>query len=223
MIVLIVIGGLYYFGFQSEINDTINQPPKVEVKKEEHIKLTFENYIDSMNISGFHEDFMNKVQNSPKLKENNFVRDFQIFFFSEEDREIPIYKYREIFGRSTKWNKNNDKRSKDDYLKILIKDSILVNHSIGSKNIEETIESNDQDIIFSEKQQKELDEIARQKAEEKKRKEEEQLKAFEEKKNDSISKVEKELKINIKKNENEKSESENEYKDKEESKKKKDK
>ena len=41
MIVLIVIGGLYYFGFQSEINDTINQPPKVEVKKEEHIKLTF--------------------------------------------------------------------------------------------------------------------------------------------------------------------------------------
>lgn len=238
MIVLIVIGGLYYFGFQSEINDTINQPPKVEVKKEEHIKLTFENYIDSMNISGFHEDFMNKVQNSPKLKENNFVRDFQIFFFSEEDREIPIYKYREIFGRSTKWNKNNDKRSKDDYLKILIKDSILVNHSIGSKNIEETIESNDQDIIFSEKQQKELDEIARQKAEEKKRKEEEQLKAFEEKKNDSISKVEKELKKNIKKkekleknnenneprkNENEKSESENEDKDKEESKKKKDK
>ena len=35
-----------------------------------------------------------------------------------------------------------------NYLKILIKDSILVNHSIGSTNIEETLESNDQDIIF---------------------------------------------------------------------------
>ena len=37
MILLIVIGGLYYFGFQSEINDTKNQPPKVEIKKEEYI------------------------------------------------------------------------------------------------------------------------------------------------------------------------------------------
>lgn len=229
MILLIVIGGLYYFGFQSEINDTKNQPPKVEIKKEEYIKLTFENYIDSMNISGFHEDFMNKVQNSPKLKENNFIGDFQIFFFSEENREMSIYEYRETFGRSTKWNKNQDKRSKDDYLKILIRDSILVNHSIGSKNIKDTLEINDQDIIFSEKQQKELDEIARQKAEDKKRKEDDQIKAFEEKKIDSISKVEKENKKNIKKkeklgknkennepskNENEKSESENKDKDK---------
>lgn len=185
-----------------------------------------------MNINGFHEDFMKKVQESPKLKEPSFEGGFQIFFFSKEDRLMPIVEYREYFGRSSNWNKNKDKRSKDDYLKILVKDSILVDHTIPLKDVEQTLENNDQDIIFSEKQQKELDEIARQKAEEKKRKEEE-LKAFEEKKNDSISKVEKENKKKIKKKENqeknkennepsknENSESENEEKDKKESKKK---
>ena len=142
---------------------------------------------------------------------------------------MPIVDYREYFGRSSNWNKNKDKRSKDDYLKILVKDSILVDHTIPPKDVEQTLENNDQDIIFSEKQQKELDEIARQKAEEKKRKEE-KLKAFEEEKNDSISKVEKENKKKRKKKEkpeknkepskNENSESENEEKDKKESKKK---
>lgn len=232
IILLIIVGGVYYFGIKPFANETKKEPTKVVVLKEEYIKLTFENYIDSMNINGFHEDFMKKVQESPKLKEPSFEGGFQIFFFSKEDRLMPIVEYREYFGRSSNWNKNKDKRSKDDYLKILVKDSILVDHTIPLKDVEQTLENNDKDIIFSEKQQKELDEIARQKAEEKKRKEEE-LKAFEEKKNDSISKVEKENKKKIKKKEkqeknkennepskNENSESENEEKDKKESKKK---
>ena len=229
IILLIIVGGVYYFGFKPFANETKKEPTKVVVLKEEYIKLTFENYIDSMNINGFHEDFMKKVQESPKLKEPSFEGSFQIFFFSKEDRLMPIIDYREYFGRSSNWNKNKDKRSKDDYLKILVKDSILVDHTIPPKDVEQTLENNDQDIIFSEKQQKELDEIARQKAEEKKRKEE-KLKAFEEEKNDSISKVEKENKKKIKKKEkpeknkepskNENSESENEEKDKKESKKK---
>ena len=57
------------------------------------------------------------VKESPKLKEPSFESSFQIFFFSKEDREMPILEYREYFGRSSNWNKNKDKRSKDDYLK----------------------------------------------------------------------------------------------------------
>ena len=165
IIILILAGGVYYFGFKTE--DKPTQPQEVIVK-EEYIKLTFENYIDSMNIDGFHEDFMKEVKGSNKLKKpNSFESSFQIFFFSKDDREMPIDEYREYFGKSSKWNKNNDKRSKDDYLKILVKDSILVNHSIGSKDIEDTFENNNiEDTIFSDKQQKEIDEIEKQKAEE---------------------------------------------------------
>ena len=42
--------------------------------------LTFENYIDSMNINGFHEDFMKMVQESPKLK--NLIVFRVVFKFS---------------------------------------------------------------------------------------------------------------------------------------------
>jgi len=234
-ILLIVAGGIYYFGFKPVANETKKETTKVIVPKEEYIKLTFENYIDSMNINGFHEDFMKKVQESPKLKEPSFEGSFQIFFFSKEGREMPIDEYREFFGKP-KWNKNNDKRSKDDYLKILVKDSILVNHTIPPKDDKQTLENNDQDIIFSEKQQKEIDEIEKQKAEEEKIKQEKELKALEKKKNDSIAESEKENKKEKKKkeklkkkkdenesSENEKSDSENEEKDENESENKKDK
>ena len=201
-ILLIVAGGIYYFGFKPVANETKNETTKVVVPKEEYIKLTFENYIDSMNINGFHEDFMKMVQESPKLKKpNSFQSSFQIFFFSEEGREMPIVEYREYFGRSSNWDKNKDKRSKDDYLKILVRDSILVNHTIPPKDDKLTLENKDQDIIYSEKQQKELDEIKKQKAEREKRKKEEELKALEKKKNDSIADEEKESKKQIKKKE----------------------
>ena len=200
VIILIIGGGIYYFGFKPVTELTPPEKPD-EVKIEESIKLKFENYIDSMNINSFHEDFMKKVENSPKLKKpNSFESSFQVFFFSNEGREMPIDEYREYFGKSSQWNKNQNKRSKDDYLKILVKDSILINHSIGPKDIE-IVENNNQDIIFSEKQQKEIDEIKKQKAEEEKRKQEEELKALEEKKNDSIAEFEKESKKQIKKKE----------------------
>ena len=146
---------------------------------------------------------MKMVQESPKLKKpNSFQSSFQIFFFSKEDRLMPIDEYREYFNKSSNWNKNKDKRSKDDYLKILVKDSMLVNHTIPPKDVEQTLENKDQDnIIYSEKQQKELDEIQKQKLEEEKRKQEEELKALEEKKNDSIAEFEKESKKQIKKKE----------------------
>ena len=200
-ILLIVGGGIYYFGFKPVANETKKETTKVVVPKEEYIKLTFENYIDSMNINGFHEDFMKMVKESPKLKEPSFESSFQIFFFSEEGREMPIVEYREYFGRSSNWNKNEDKRSKDDYLKILVKDSMLVNHTIPPKDVGQTSENNNQDIIYSEKQQKELDEIKKQKAEREKRKKEEEQKALEKKKNDSIADLEKESKKQIKKKE----------------------
>ena len=235
-ILLIVGGGIYYFEFKPVANETKKETTKVVVPKEEYIKLTFENYIDSMNINGFHEDFMKMVKESPKLKEPSFESSFQIFFFSEEGREMPIVEYREYFGRSSNWNKNEDKRSKDDYLKILVKDSMLVNHTIPPKDVGQTSENNNQDIIYSEKQQKELDEIEKQKAEEEKIKQEKELKALEEKKNDSIAESEKENKkekkkkekLKKKKEENEsgekeKSDSENEEKDENESENKKDK
>ena len=38
---------------------------------------------------------------------------------------MPVDEYREFFGKP-KWNKNNDKRSKDDYLKILVKTQLLL-------------------------------------------------------------------------------------------------
>ena len=225
VIILITGGAIYYFGFKpsTELTPLKDQ---AEVKIEESIKLTFENYIDSMNINDFHEDFVNKVENSAKLKEPSFNGNFQIFYFSKEDREMPIDEYREYFGKSFKWNKNQDKRSKDDYLKILLKDSILINHSIGTEDIE-IVENNNQDIIiFSEKQQKELDEMSREKAEEEKRKQEEEQKALEKKKKDSIARVEKENKKK-KKDEiqpkNEKNNPENEENDENESKNKKDK
>ena len=199
--ILLIVGvGIYYFGFNPVANETKNEPPKV-VKKEENIKLTFENYIDSMNINGFHKDFVKMVKESPKLKEPSFESSFQIFFFSKEDREMPIVEYREYFGRSSNWDKNKDKRSKDDYLKILVKDSMLVNHTIPPKDDKQTLENNNQDIIYSEKQQKELDEIKKQKAEREKRKKEEELKALEKKKNDSIAESEKENKKEKKKKE----------------------
>ncbi len=235
VIILIIGGGIYYFGFKPGIELPPTEKPD-EVKIEESIKLPFENYIDSMNIKGFHEDFVKKVQESPKLKEPSFEGSFQIFFFTKEDREMPIVEYREYFGRSSKWNKNKDKRSKDDYLKILVKDSILVNHTIPPKDDKLTLENKDQDIIFSEKQQKEIDEIQKQKAEEEKIKQEKELKDLEKKKNDSIADAEKESKkknkkkekLKKKKGENESSEnaksySENEEKDENESENKKDK
>ena len=195
IILLVIIGGALLL--LEKPKGGVSPPPV----KLEYIKLTFENYIDSMNINGFHEDFMKMVQESPKLKKpNSFQSSFQIFFFSKEERLMPIDEYREFFGKP-KWNKNNDKRSKDDYLKILVKDSILVNHTITPKDDKQTLENNDQDIIFSEKQQKEIDEIEKQKAEEEKIKQEEELKALEEKKNDSIAEVEKESKKQIKKKE----------------------
>ena len=235
-ILLIVGGGIYYFGFKPVANETKKKPTKVLVPKEEYIKLTFENYIDSMNINGFHEDFMKMVQESPKLKKpNSFQSSFQIFFFSKEERLMPIDEYREFFGKPI-WNKNKDKRSKDDYLKILVKDSILVNHTIPPKDDKLTLENKDQDIIFSEKQQKEIDEIEKQKAEEEKIKLEKELKDLEKKKNDSIADAEKESKKKNKKkeklkkkkgenesSENEKGDSENEEKDENESENKKDK
>lgn len=230
IILLILAGGIYYFGFKPVAKETKKKPTEVVVPKEEYIILTFENYIDSMNIDGFHVDFMKMVQESPKLKEPSFERSFQIFFFSNEERLMPIGEYREFFG-SPIWNKNNDKRSKDDYLKILVKDSILVNHTIPPKDDKQTLENNDQDIIFSEKQQKEIDEIEKQKAEEEKIKQEKELKALEEKKNDSIAESEKENKKEKKKKEKlekkkeedesggkEKSDSKNEEKDETESK-----
>ena len=235
-ILLILAGVIYYFGFKPVANETKKKPTEVVVPKEEYIILKFENYIDSMNIKGFHEDFMKMVQESPKLKKpNSFQSSFQIFFFSKEERLMPIDEYREFFGKPI-WNKNNDKRSKDDYLKILVKDSILVNHTIPPKDDKQTLENNDQDIIFSEKQQKEIDEIEKQKAEEEKIKQEKELKALEEKKNDSIAESEKENKKEKKKKEKlkkkkeedesgekEKSDSKNEEKDETESKNKNDK
>ena len=196
IILLVIIGGALLL-LEKPKGGGVSPPVKLE-----YIKLTFENYIDSMNINGFHEDFMKMVQESPKLKKpNSFQSSFQIFFFSKEDRLMPIDEYREYFNKSSNWNKNKDKRSKDDYLRILVKDSILVNHTIPSKDDKQTLENNDQDIIFSEKQQKEIDEIEKQKAEEEKIKQEEELKALEEKKNDSIAEVEKESKKQIKKKE----------------------
>ena len=227
-ILLIVAGGIYYFGFKPVTNESKKEPTKVVVPKEEYIKLTFENYIDSMNINGFHEDFMKMVQESPKLKEPSFEGSFQIFFFSKEENLMPIDEYREFFGKPI-WNKNNDKRSKDDYLKILVKDSMLIDHQIPPKDIEQTLENNSQDMVFSEKQQKEIDEIKKQKAEQEKRKQEEELKALEKKKNDSIAEVEKESKKQIKKKENLKKKKDDnepakkEKKDESESKNKKDK
>ena len=235
-ILLILAGVIYYFGFKPVANETKKKPTEVVVPKEEYIILKFENYIDSMNIKGFHEDFMKMVQESPKLKKpNSFQSSFQIFFFSKEERLMPIDEYREFFGKPI-WNKNNDKRSKDDYLKILVKDSILVNHTIPPKDDKQTLENNDQDIIFSEKQQKEIDEIEKQKAEEEKIKQEKELKALEEKKNDSIAESEKENKKEKKKKEKlkkkkeedesgekEKSDSKNEEKNETESKNKNDK
>ena len=197
IILLVIIGGALLLLEKPKTNG--DYPPPVKL---EYIKLTFENYIDSMNINGFHEDFMKMVQESPKLKKpNSFQSSFQIFFFSKEDRLMPIDEYREYFNKSSNWNKNKDKRSKDDYLRILVKDSILINHTIPPKDDKQTLENNDQDIIFSEKQQKEIDEIEKQKAEEEKIKQEEELKALEEKKNDSIAEVEKESKKQIKKKE----------------------
>ncbi|MAU99244.1 MAG: hypothetical protein CMA20_00075 [Euryarchaeota archaeon] len=235
MIILIIIGGIYYFEFNPVAKETKKEPTKVVVPKEEYIKLTFENYIDSMNINGFHEDFMKMVQESPKLKNpNSFESSFQVFFFSKEGRLLPIDEYREYFGKSSQWNKNQDKRSKDDYLKILVKDSTLINHSVSPKDIE-IVENNNQDIIFSEKQKKEIDEIKKQKAEEENKKNEEEL-ILDKKKNDSIADAEKESKKKNKKkeklkkkkdenesSENEKSDSENEEKDENESENKKDK
>jgi len=234
IILLVIIGGALLLLEKPKTNSggEVLTPPV----KEEYIKLTFENYIDSMNINGFHEDFMKKVKESPKLKEPSFEGSFQIFFFSKEGRDMPIVEYREYFDRSSNWNKNKDKRSKDDYLKILVKDSMLINHTIPPKDVEQNLENKDQDIIFSEKQQNEIDEKQKQKAEEEKRKQEEELKVLEKKKNDSIAKLEKENKkekkkkekVNKKKgenesSENEKSDSENEEKDENESENKKDK
>lgn len=185
LILSFIVYGVYYTGIGTDIENTGIQLPKVEVNNEDFIKLRFESYFDAMNISSFHEDFMRQVENSPKLKESNFIEDFQIFYFSKENREMSIDEYRKYFGKSSKWNINKHKRSKDDYLKILVKDSLLYDPSRNDKEIEKSFDLENENIIFSEKQIKE-DERARRQAEEEKRKQEEELKEFNEKKEDSV-------------------------------------
>ena len=72
----------------------------------------------------FHSEFMKKVENDSKNKPGEYEKDFPVYFINATKKYISIHEYRKLYKK----DKDEEFEKKGDYLMILIKDSIQIDH-----------------------------------------------------------------------------------------------
>ena len=183
-VLVIIVGGLIF-----KINDGETQTHLPTGPNTVKFDSVVYKYNGTEDRGEFHSEFMKKVKNDPKNKPGEYEKDFPVYFSNKTEKYISIHEYRKLYDEDEEFEKNGD------YLMILIKDSIQIDHPKNKSYKEESqVSDENADGIPSSFNQGEIEEKKRKERINRRNREKQDSIERAKKKQDSIKKEKKKKK-----------------------------